>query len=180
MADKTVVILPIGDAVFPHITEVDTKYEPHKYRTCIRLTPKDTAALQKQLKEWAKENGIKTSKWPWKELKSKDGGESEIVFNAISGADIRPLVFDAKNNKLPAGVKIGGGSKIRVKVVFGYSPKNGHVSLYMNAVQVVELVQGGTARSPFEETEGYTVSDEDAAGFEDHNDGSAEDDALKL
>jgi hypothetical protein len=199
MAKKPKLILPPGVAVFPHLNEVDV-YQPldkkgrpsgaqkRQYITYIRFEPAVLKQVQANIKAAAKALGVSdddlaTIKMPFKMIKKdKEGKEKEMVLKATSGEKFRPAVFDGKNNKLPPSVIIGGGSVLRLDVTPNYYEGfGGGVNLYMNAVQLLKLVEGGEHKSSFEETEGFVyegTEDEGASGFgetADHNEGTGDD-----
>jgi hypothetical protein len=158
MADKRETFTVTGViAVYPKISKPDT-YGPKadgKYKTNFAFPDKKReeafkAALKKKAKElMPKVNSIK---YPWKT--NEDTGETSFR----SGSKYQPLVFDAKNNALPADVLIGGGTKMNL--VCAFNAYDGRLSLYLNAVQVIDLVRyTPKARedfdSPFAATEGF-------------------------
>lgn len=73
----------------------------------------------------------------------------------------KPAVFDAKGTPVAQDIKLGGGSIVKVSFEPSdfYTTVGAGVSLRLNAVQIIELVEwtGGTASSyGFEEEEGFT------------------------
>lgn len=149
-------------AVYPKISKPDT-YGPKadgKYKTDISFTdPKRSAAFKAGLIKKAKEllPKVKTPKYPFK----INAETEEITFRLAS--KFQPLVFDAKNNPLPDGVLIGGGSILNIIGAFnGYDDR---LSLYLNAVQVIKLVEYKPKSrdeydSPFAATEGFAYEGE--------------------
>ena len=91
--------------------------------------------------------------------------------------DRKITVFDAKGKKLDEAPQIGSGStlKIAASMVPYYMPADNvvGVTLYLDAVQIIDLVTFGGGRSAeaygFGEEEGYSTSDE-AASFGDTSD----------
>lgn len=175
MSKKERFVTPVGIAVYPKLNTVDV-YQPvdkkgrpsgaekRRYITRLALEQADLAKVQAFLKQKAKEllPDIDEPKLPIKKNK-KDGS---LTLEATSGEKYRPAVFDAKNNKIPPSVIIGGGSKIRLDVsINGYDGFGGGINLYINAVQVLELVEGGQSKSSFEEAEGFVVDPEVVEGF---------------
>ena len=148
----------------------------------------------------AKKKNPKTAipeNWPFKEVIDDNGDETgEIEFNFAASAsgtskkDGKPWtrtvdVFDAKKNKLPAGTEVWSGSTIKVAYTIGtyfINTKVGYgVKLYLEAAQVIELVQGGNKNADaygFGEEDGYEAEDEKApetAVTGDGGDGDDED-----
>lgn len=196
MAKKPKIILPPGVAVFPKLNVVDV-YQPvdkkgrpsgaqkRQYITYVRYEPEVLAKVKETIRKAALDLGVDADeidniKMPFKKIKKgKDSKEKEEVLKATSGEKFRPAGFDGKNNKLPGGVIIGGGSVIRLDVTPNfYEGFGGGVNLYMNMYQVLKLVEGGETKSSFEETEGFVYDgDEEEGSFgetADHNDSSDE------
>lgn len=167
MAKKERFITPIGILVYPKLNEVDV-YQPvdkkgrpsgaekRRYITRIKFENQaDLEKVQKFLKAKAKEllPDVENPKLPIK-VSKKD--PNEISLEATSGEKYRPAVFDAKNNKLPVSVIIGGGTKARLDVsINAYDGFGGGINLYLNATQVLDLVEGGSSKSNFDESEGF-------------------------
>ena len=117
---------------------------------------------------------------PYKNAVDDQGDETgEIEFNfaatasGVSKKNGKPWtrtidIFDAKKKKMTGG--IWSGSKLKVAYTIGsyfINAKVGYgVKLYLEAVQVIELVQGGNRNAEgygFGEEEGYESADEPAA-----------------
>lgn len=101
--------------------------------------------------------------------KSKDGAE-EVV-------KLTPQLFDAKGNKLKVCPNIGAGTGLKVN----FSPNSYYtdashqagISLRMNAVQVIDLVEfggGGNAGSyGFDKEDGFEANPTNEDGFKDES-----------
>jgi hypothetical protein len=182
--------LPVGTAVFPKLDKVDV-YQPKNakgqangaekrtWNTRVKYGDEDHRAIDAWLKKLAKDAGLSSvTNWPWK----KDKKTGEITLMVSSGEEYKPGYYDAKNNKLPEGTVIGGGSQIKVNVSpFVYEGLGGGIKLYLNAVQVVKLERGGAnGVSPFEEEEGYEAPavTEDKSPFDPSTANSADDEAF--
>lgn len=196
MAKKPTILLPPGEAVYPHLNEVDV-YQPvnkkgqpsgaekRRYITYIRFTPEVLASVKEQIIAAGKligyEDGMKT---PFKMIKTGevDGKPvKEELLVAASGEKNRPPIFDAKKQSVPVKVIIGGGSTIRLDVTVSfYEGFGGGINLYINSVQLIKWVDGN--RVKFEEVEGgftYEASADEASDeTSDHNEGEAGDYAL--
>lgn len=186
-------ILPVGEAVWPHLNEIevykvtDKKGRPvmdketgeqqvkRRYITNMRY---DQATLQtisgmlvdaatklgadddiiENLKSFGKNTPFKTRK-----IKDSDGEVTgkEILLEARSGEKNRPGLFDAKRQSFPLSKQIGGGSKLKIKVTVNvYDGFDGGVNLYLDQVQVIELVEGGRSQEcAFDETEGFVAEE---------------------
>lgn len=158
---------PIGVARFPKISKPDTtgEYADNKYKTDLVLSDDELKAINAQLVAFAKEKFsadevkaiVGTDNWPIKSVKDK---ETKEVTKCIRFKSKRkPLIVDAHKNKIPDTVEIMGGSKVRIGYVPSTytSPKKG-VNLYLNAVQVIELVQGFDVND-FEDYDGEDAYD---------------------
>lgn len=138
-----------GIAQYPHITERDTghQYSSGKYDTRIILTKEAAAPLVEQLMAVAKEHfpKLKDPKMPFKE--DDDGN---VVFKAKS--EYQPLLIDARGKeikKVPSDLRIRGGSVIRIAGAVNVYDKG--VSLWLNQVQILELVSNSVAFGADEE-----------------------------
>jgi hypothetical protein len=165
LATKILYTTPAGIAVFPKLNTVDV-YQPvdkkgrpsgaekRRYITNVQFSDEDHRAVDAFLKKTAADLGVADGKLPWKTSK-KDGS---ITLVATSGEKFRPLAVDAKNQKLPADVIIGGGSKIKLNVTVNpYEGFGGGINLYINAVQVLDLHTSAFGSSPFDQAEGYSA-----------------------
>lgn len=174
-------VLPAGEAVWPKLNEIDV-YQPvdkqgrpngsqkRRYITYVRYDQATLATIKQKIVDWAKSENINAAdmKLPFKKLKTKDSAGNvtghEFVLQATSGEKKRPPIWDAKNNRLPLGVVVGGGSKIKLDVKPNYYEGfGGGINLYINGVQVLALVEGGEAKCNFEAEEGFEFDGEDAA-----------------
>jgi hypothetical protein len=171
---------PLMIAVWPKLDEPDV-YKPKKGPEKVRyvtdakfLNDDDMKKVVEMIKGKAKEllPDVKKPKLPFKKEteKGEDGERREtgaILLTASSGVKYRPPLFDAKNNKLPESIALGGGSKIKLNLSinsYEISAENSGINLYINAVQVLDLVEKGTGKSPFEEAEeGFTFEEGDSA-----------------
>mgnify|MGYP001792810862 CR=1 FL=1 len=76
---------------------------------------------------------------------------------ATSGENYRPVAVDADKNEVPATVKVGDGSLLKVYVTVNpYTGFGGGINLSINSYQILELTLGG--ENPFEKEDGYTVA----------------------
>jgi hypothetical protein len=198
---REVKISPAGQALWPKLTEPDTKFktegeysvkllvseaEAREFITlcdavreravemCVEALqakhPKLTAAKAKE-KTVLYEHPVKPEEDPETGLET---GNYTVNFKmTASGANKktgkpwsrRPVLFDAKKRPIdPGSIEIWNGSRLKV----AYSPSPWHnpknecgCSLKLEAVQVLELVNGGNRDYDFGEEEGgYSHSDE--------------------
>jgi hypothetical protein len=184
---KITFITPPVTLVWPKLNEPDVfkpkKGEPKvRYVTDAKLREPDLKKLQKYLADLAKKYlpDVEKPKLPFKvDKKTKD-----VLLTASSGVKYRPPMFDARNQKLPVGVIIGGGTEAKLDLSVNFyemSAENSGINLYIRAGQILKLVEGGF-KSSFEEAEGFTYSGVDDGEDSDdttpdHND-SDDDDAF--
>lgn len=150
-----------GIAKYPHITERDTghQFSSGKYDTQIILTKEAAAPLMEQLKALAKEEFPPKAdpKMPW-----KIDDEGNVIFKAKS--EYQPVIVDARGKKMekvPAGLRIKGGSTIRIAGTVNLYDKG--LSLFLNQVQILELVEDSVA---FEADDEGSFSADQFAGDE--------------
>jgi hypothetical protein len=159
---KVTFTTPVGAARYPKISSPDTtgEYADNKFKTDVVFSDADFKDLKAKITEFAKAElpGVKSPKLPLGEHKDKETGEVTSFVRFKSAR--KPIIVDAKRNRIPDDVQIGGGSKIRVGgTLASYMGKG--ITIYLNAVQVVELQQGFNIND-FEEVEdGFEV---EAAG----------------
>ena len=104
----------------------------------------DIGNLSEETKELLKENGVK--------LKSKDNDDRGDFITARSKFSVP--VMDSNKKTFDAETLIGNGSSVKVRVAFNKNhpmvDKYG-TSLYLNKVQIVDLVKYGNEDSDFDE-----------------------------
>lgn len=181
MAKKPRILLPAGIAVWPkldvpdHYQPVDKKGRPNgepkiRYLTDVSYDDKTLEKVRAQILKITQENyadELEDGEQPKLTCFRKSKKTEEVTLQATSGAKFKPPVFDAKNQRVPDDVVIGGGSKIRLDVTVNYySGFGGGVNLYINAVQLLELKESSFGKSNFDEADGYTYGD----GASDSND----------
>lgn len=164
MAKREYVLLPKGTLVYPKLDEVDV-YQPkkkdgtpkgpaiRKYVTRVSYEPAQLEEAKKVLREAAKKLGAdpKTVKLPFKA--NKEGVEELSAKRAEKLGP--PMMFDAKNNKLPT-LALGGGSVARLKVAVNVDENDDgeeFAFLYIDQVQVIKFNEKQAGKSAFEEVE---------------------------
>ena len=152
-------ITPPGTAVWPKLDKPDV-YQPKKGDPKIRYTCNmsfDEAVMER----------VKADIWNLIQEHQMDIGENknspfktdkkgnETLF-AFTGKDHKPLIVDSRNKKLPDSVVVGGGSTIRLDITINpFDGFGGGVNFYINAVQVLNLVEKGAfGEARFEQAEG--------------------------
>lgn len=185
MAKKSITT-PRGVAVWPRLNKPDTKFDADGvYQLALKLEGKDAAAFKKLVDErvaesfkTAKEDNKKAAKTiktrhPYEAETDDDGNETGATLfrfkmkavgkNGKTGETWKNTVklYDAKGK--PTKVMVGGGSSVKVsfnpRPYYMASNKEAGITMDLLAVQIIELVQGGTAES-------YGFEEEDG-GFED-------------
>ena len=147
-------VSPKGVAQYPWLTKADTKFTPDGvYKVDLQLEAEEAKPLQDKLKKLYKEHFPKGSgRMPFK---VDDAGNVVFKFKTKK----KPVLFDASGQPMLDNINIYGGSKVKVSATAGPYEAAGNtgITLYLNAVQVIELVQGnnGSDVSSF----GFAVED---------------------
>ena len=161
MAKKSITS-PKGTASYPWLTKPDTKFSAEGvYKTGLTVKGKDAQAFQEDIKaafiDEFGQSKLAKAHLPWKE--EEDGS---VTFNFKS--KMKPRLFDSKGQAITNDPAVSGGSVIKVSCAFGPYNKGANmgVALYLNAVQIIELVEYSS--SPFGEEEGgYVASNDNGA-----------------
>ncbi len=166
MDDKYMkLVTPKGVAKYPWLTKADTKFNPDGvYKTDLLLSSEEAKPLAKQLKEfYDKHFNNKKGKMPYfKEVDDNDKETGNVVFRFKTKN--KPALFDS-DGKPMQNVNVFGGSQVKVSATAApYSAAgNQGITLYLNAVQIIELVSGSGGDSGgfgFTAEEGYKHSGE--------------------
>lgn len=193
-------VSPKGAAVWPKLNAPDTEYKAEgEYHTKLAFDPSKDAKVQAFLDELqarfdsyvdevkeevgpAKAKKLKLNE-PFTQELDAEGEETGRVlvkfkmkaqYKAKDGTikTNKPRFFDAKGNPLGSPPNIGSDSVLKISYsIAGYNtPQGTGISLYLNAVQIVELKEwngtGGNAKSfGFTEEEDGYVGEAAAAGF---------------
>jgi hypothetical protein len=179
-------VSPLGVARYPKISYPDTKgqYADGRYKTDVVFDDVGLAAIKKMLTEFAAETipHVKNPKLPIKT------GKDDVTYvsfkggwNAEKDEARKPFVGDAKRNPIPEGVTIGAGSKIKVAATmanYENGPNKG-ITIYLDGVQVLELVEGGgDVAGRFADEDGFVA--EETTSDSNPGDEFESADALKL
>lgn len=163
----------IGTFVYPKLVRPDTKgqFANGKYKTEFVLKDKKAAdELFKTLVATAKElvgeeftekyaSGLPVKKnKAGKMIRDED---NNIVFKFSSAK--KPMIVDAKRKKLPDGVDVRGGSQGRIS--YTMTNYDDGVSLWLDAVQIVDLVAGSPGAKAFDEVDGFDASELDPEDY---------------
>ena len=146
-------------------------YDNGRYELNVALSAEQAEGFQKIIKAVAKEGGLKTVKnWPWKPEVDKDTGDEtgRILFvakqNAMSkdGTPKKISHYDASAERLPATFKLTTGSEVIMACRPGvYKTLGGGVTLYLDAVQVLNYVEYQGGENPFGKEDGSFVKSDD-------------------
>lgn len=185
MAKKDRMTTPKGIAIYPHLTKADTKFDAAgEYHVKLALTEADAAPLVAQLDALVvsavaqmKEKHPKFAKKmisvaPYDTENEEHPGKVVLKFKMTENVTPKkgdpftqkPALFDSALKPLPADVRIGGGSIIRVSFepfpYFAATDKKAGISLRLVAVQVVELREYEANGAKF----GFSATDADEDG----------------
>lgn len=181
MAKKIKKVLPVSTFVWPKLNEVDV-YQPvdpkgrpsgavkRRFINNLKFNDADHREVDAWLDGVLKDADLVGCKKPWR----KDKKTGELTLTVTSGEEYRPAVYDAKKQEVPVTTKIGGGSKGKVYVTVNtYTGFGGGLNLYMNSIQLLELVQRD--ENPFDEEEGFAggegnKTNQDVSGDETDDD----------
>jgi|GEM_PF-1920440 len=166
-------VTPIGEAKWAYLDKPKpafadpktgkSKGEP-KYQIDVVFDPKDPewGAWGRNLSEAIKAMGGSQSPIK-KEFNQNDEHTGRYYVTFKTSDKFQPKVFDKAGNILE-GVKIGNGSKVRVSYIENeYTAFGGGINLYLNAVQVIELVEFGNYTA---EAYGFDVEPEEVTEWE--------------
>ncbi len=152
----------------------DHRDDGASYSLQMIVTKEHEAQIKKVCQQAFKELRANNDRAPDKPdfLPYKTNDNDEIVvkaklpcFSAKKKKNIEPpRHYDMKNKVLPEGFELTNGSTINVALVAnGYvSPVGSGITLYIDAVQVVELAER-SGPSPFEAGDGFTAGDDKPA-----------------
>lgn len=159
MSKVVKVISPRGLAQWPKLFRPDTKFsEEGVYKTGLIVSPAEAKELQGKIKEvFTEEFG--ESKLAKASLPFKEDEDGNIVFQFKSKN--KPLIVDSKGAPVSTEINVGGGSTIKVNAGIKAWSTGGKlgVTMYLNAVQIIGLVEFST--TGFQEEEGNFVAEED-------------------
>jgi hypothetical protein len=171
-------ISPAGEAKWAHIQTPKQGYddgngpkgEP-KYMIDIVFDPTDPAwsawmaelkakilALPPQINR-ATGEAIPRQALLKRELDSSDHPTGRLYFTAKTSAKFKPGLFDARREPFPDGTLVGNGSTVKIAYTENeYTAFGGGINLYLEAVQVLRLVEfGGRSAADY----GFAAEDGD-------------------
>lgn len=177
MSDTTKIKTPRGEAYFPCLNRTNTfnGKDTGKYTCKIILTGEHLEEMKKIINDALEEAyGPKKAAAVWASdkppIRTKDG-KSYVNFstNAITkdGRPRKVAIFDAKGRPVERELDIGSGSIIKIDgAISVFPPKDPGVAFYLNAVQVIKLVEYKPGAS-------FDAEDDDDAFDADEFDGRA-------
>jgi hypothetical protein len=194
--DYLKIVTPAGIAIYPHLTQPDTKFNAMgEYKVSLSVTEEEAAPITAKIDEVMEEaqGMIPPGKRPkiqeppyYNELDDEGQETGRVIFkfkmkakvNTKDGRTIEmsPKLFDAQGTLMTDVDSIWGGSTLRISsdlVPYYVAAVGAGVSMRLKAVQIIELKTGGggadAANYGFEATEGFTAVQEETAqvhGFE--------------
>lgn len=187
-------VTPRGVAVYPHLDAPDTKFDAAGVYTLKLNLPAEEAEpiiekleqLREEFREKVKEqaNGKKVKDADLPVSENEDGTFTFSFKMKASGEKDgrkwtrKPAIFDASGIPVKAGVKVGGGSIVRVAFEASafYTALVGlGVTLRLNAVQIIELKSWGERSATqfgFEQEDGFSFEDLPEEQDEETEDGT--------
>ncbi len=158
------VVSPRGIAMYPWLTKPDTKFNAEGvYKMSLSVPTDEAQGLCEQIREaFTEELGSKKiakANFPFKE-----DGEGNTVFSFKSQK--KPKIYNSKGQIIANAdeLKIGGGST--TKVAFTIKPYdkgiNTGVVLYLNGVQIIQLVEFKSGSSFGDEGDGFSFSSQES------------------
>lgn len=173
----------IGEATYVYINTRSNVYEgqDNGYSITIKFKPEYTEKLKTQLESFLEEvqKSEDGSKKKWSRNPIPGYSELEdgsIVFKFKSkrknsnGEWTKIPLVDSKNNVVDPMTSIGSGSSVRVMfqpaVYHGSSTVNG-VALYLDKIQIVNLVEYAGTSAGFDEVEGGFVAESKEDSFDE-------------
>lgn len=170
---------PKGKAVYPHITQPDTKFNADGvYSTKLHVSEDDFNLFSKGVQETVereydaecKAKGKQLRRAPSQPLRITEDGDFEIYAKQVAQRQTKKglleftvPVFDSKGKRISEVPNIGSGSelKLSVEVYTWYTDLQGFgYTLRLKAVQLLDLVEySGGGNFGFDAEDGGYVSD---------------------
>lgn len=173
-------VTPVGEAVYPYLNRPDSKFGDPTYKVNLRFTGEEGKALFDKLTAQAEEalahqktidasyKKIKKLKIPMALEQDEEGDDipdtyilklkTRAFFTTAEGDSEPNNLPIVDSNKEPTDVIIRSGSKLKVSYNLGpYTVQGGGLSARINAVQVLELAEGGGGVSDFDKEDGFTA-----------------------
>lgn len=160
MAKLKTTITPKGTLSWPYIGKPDTRYNPEGvYKTSLIVPAKEAESLMEMCKQsFISEYGDKKlakANMPFTVEEDSDGNETgNVIFKFKSKR--APKLYDAKGKEIKKVLQVASGTVAKVATAINpyQTGINTGVSLYLNDVQIIELVEFG-AGAKFSAEDGY-------------------------
>lgn len=165
MAKLKTAITPKGTLSWPYIGKPDTRYNPEGvYKTSLIVSGEDAAPLMETCKQmFIDEYGtakLAKANMPFSPEVDDQGNETgNVVFKFKSKR--QPKLYDAKGKVISKNLQVASGTVAKVATAINpYATGiNVGVSLYLNDVQIIELVEYGKG-ALFGEEDGFEFDDD--------------------
>jgi len=158
-------VSPKGTAAYAWLTKADTKFNPEGvFKTSLVVPAKEAQPFIEAIKEaYVGELGAK--KLAKANLSHDVNEDGTVTFKFKSKQ--KPKLFDSKGKPITGDVAVGNGSVIKVAGGFGPYDKGANTgcTLYLNSVQIIDLVEW-SGSSTFGEEDGGFVADRVAEAAE--------------
>jgi len=174
MSEQSLISI-VGEFVYPHLNKPDVRFnEAGEYKVTLKVPKNDAVEMMKiidtaiegSVAEAEKSSGkkVKLSPRPYTiegdnvffKFKMKATGINRKTKEPFSQ---RPVVLDSQKNPMPSSVSIWGGTKGKIAYTLRpyYVPALGAgVTAQLKAVQILELVEGGSKQLDlFDKEDGY-------------------------
>jgi hypothetical protein len=167
---KTSYVSPAGEAVWFSLDKPDTRYnEDGVFGGQVKMSAKAAEPIIAKLEELNDQSfaGPKRNRAKTPIIENDDGTVSIRVKTKK-----QPDAYDSKGTKLSKAVKLGNGSKIKVSgtfMTYSNGPNFG-VTAYLNAVQIIKLVE--YSKNPFSavDEDGFVAGSEPSSPFASNDD----------
>jgi hypothetical protein len=159
---KPIFVTPKGTAAYAWLTKPDTKFNPEGvYKTSLVVPAKEAEKFIEAIKNaYVEELGAK--KLAKANLSHEVNEDDTVTFKFKSKS--KPKLFDSKGKPITKEISVGNGSVIKVAGGFGPYDKgaNTGVALYLNSVQIIDLVEWTGSSAFGEEQGGFVAGDDDS------------------
>tara|TARA_B110000977_G_scaffold25830_1_gene31934 strand:+ start:10412 stop:11005 length:594 start_codon:yes stop_codon:yes gene_type:complete len=170
-------VTPVGEAIYPHLQKPDTKFNSNgEYKVTLKVKKSDASEMLEIFKQAEKDSLTKAIfENKGKQLKQAPSPYTEegdfVMFKfkmTATGVNRktkenftqRPAIFDAKKNIIPVTQSIWGGSEMKIAyelIPYYMASRGAGISVRLKQVQIVKLVEGGTAPA-FTEEDGFEIN----------------------
>lgn len=137
-------VTPKGTALWPWLAVPDTRFDTEgKFKTDLLVAKAEAEDLMTKAKalfvEEFGEKSLKKAKWPF-EIEEESGA---VRFRAKSSK--KPVLYDGAGTVIPEDLNVGNGSVLKLSGIMSTYNAGGNtgVTMYLNAVQIINLVEFG-------------------------------------